>query len=222
MNSEVIPLQARPTTSQSRTLRLPVLIGSWLLVAGAMTGALMNYSSRPGTVNTTPARWPMDSSIATVPGHCTLLVFGHPKCPCTRASLFNLARAIAKPEVPVDTHLLFIRPREAGSDWCNSDIYTHAAEIKGVLIHTDDQGREAQRFGAETSGHAVLYDSLGMLVFSGGLTAERGHEGDNAGTTAITSALCGRVPSCAAAPVYGCCLRDAPTSESSPKVGESR
>ncbi|MEK6644581.1 MAG: hypothetical protein AABZ08_11805 [Planctomycetota bacterium] len=122
----------------------------------------------------------------------------------------------------MDTHLLFIRPPGAEPDWCKSDIYARAAEIRGVLIHTDDQGREAQRFGAATSGHAVLYDLDGNLVFSGGLTASRGHEGDNAGASAITSALCGRVTSTAAAPVFGCNLRDAPTPTSSPEAGESR
>ena len=38
-----------------------------------------------------------------------------------------------------------------------------------------------QRFGAETSGQTLLYDRDGRLLFSGGTTGSRGHDGDNAG-----------------------------------------
>ena len=53
----------------------------------------------------------------------------------------------------------------------------------------DDNGVEARRFHAVTSGQTALYDIEGRLLFSGGITGSRGHSGDNAGRSAIVSLL---------------------------------
>ena len=52
----------------------------------------------------------------------------------------------------------------------------------------DDDGAEARRFGAETSGQTLLYDARGALAFSGGITGARGHAGDNAGRASLRRA----------------------------------
>ena len=54
-----------------------------------------------------------------------------------------------------------------------------------------------------TSGHALLFDRDGRLLFRGGITPARGHEGDNFGASAIAARLAGR-PARAEAPVFGC------------------
>ena len=48
-----------------------------------------------------------------------------------------------------------------------------------------DRGAEANLFGAATSGQTMVYDPGGRLRFSGGITAARGHYGDNVGVSAI-------------------------------------
>ena len=53
----------------------------------------------------------------------------------------------------------------------------------------DDDGAEARRFGAETSGQTLLYDEHGALLFSGGITGARGHAGDNAGRASLVALL---------------------------------
>jgi hypothetical protein len=58
-----------------------------------------------------------------------------------------------------------------------------------VTVVRDDDGREARRFGVEASGETLLYDADGSLLFSGGITAARGHAGDNAGRTELVSLL---------------------------------
>jgi hypothetical protein len=47
-------------------------------------------------------------------------------------------------------------------------------------------------------------------MFSGGITASRGHQGDNAGRAAITSLVLGEAhgPELLRSPVYGCQLFD--------------
>ena len=70
----------------------------------------------------------------------------------------------------------------------------------------DGDGQEARLFHAVTSGQTVLYDSQGRLLFSGGITASRGHSGDNAGRSAIVSLVNAEVPDRTETLVFGCPL----------------
>jgi hypothetical protein len=85
-------------------------------------------------------------------------------------------------------------------------LWRQAAAIPGVTVHSDDGGVETRRFHAETSGYTVLYDPRGNLLFQGGITSSRGHEGDNAGRTALESLVQGKVFSQVRTSVYGCSL----------------
>lgn len=79
-------------------------------------------------------------------------------------------------------------------------------------VVNDGDGVEAKRFGAFTSGQALLYDAQGQLRFSGGITDSRGHEGDNAGREAIEAILAGKTATTTLTDVFGCGLF-APASE---------
>jgi hypothetical protein len=91
----------------------------------------------------------------------------------------------------VTSHVLFLRPTELDTDWSKTDLWASAAAVPDVEVTPDEDGNEARRFGAETSGHTVLYSGDGSLLFSGGITASRGHSGDNFGRSAIVSSLIG-------------------------------
>jgi hypothetical protein len=65
---------------------------------------------------------------------------------------------------------------------------------------------EAGRFGAETSGHTLLYGADGRLLFSGGITASRGHAGENAGESAIIALVNHQTPLRSQTLVFGCSL----------------
>ena len=82
-----------------------------------------------------------------------------------------------------------------------------------------DDGREARLFGAATSGQTMVYGRNGHLLFSGGITAARGHYGDNAGASAIGALLEQPTPqSGRKTAVYGCALfapRSSPAKPSS-------
>jgi hypothetical protein len=75
-----------------------------------------------------------------------------------------------------------------------------------VSVRIDEAGREAARFGATTSGHVLLYDRGGRLRFSGGITASRGHVGDNAGRAALLGLLIHGETERERTPVFGCPL----------------
>ena len=85
-------------------------------------------------------------------------------------------------------------------------MWRRAAGIPGVAVHCDEDGVECRRFHAETSGYTVLYDSRGKLLFQGGITSSRGHEGDNAGRSAVESIVQHKLFSQVRTPVYGCSL----------------
>jgi hypothetical protein len=57
-----------------------------------------------------------------------------------------------------------------------------------------------------TSGQAFLYDAWGHLLFSGGITAARGHIGDNMGRRSVASLVSGKPSALTSTPVFGCPL----------------
>jgi hypothetical protein len=75
-----------------------------------------------------------------------------------------------------------------------------------VTVATDENGIEAGRFGAETSGHTLVFYPSGTLVFSGGITASRGHAGNNAGENAVLAAITQRSFDLPRTSVFGCSL----------------
>jgi len=147
------------------------------------------YESTPGEVTTSPTQWPSNSQIEHNADRPTLVVFAHPRCPCTRASINELALIMAHCPDQVDARVLFFKPAGFSVGWEKTDLWTSAEAIPGVEVVSDEEGSEAKRFHATTSGYSLLYNSQGQLLFSGGITGSRGHSGDNAGRSAVESFL---------------------------------
>jgi len=89
-----------------------------------------------------------------------------------------------------------------------------------VQVMRDDDGVEAARFGAATSGQVILYDRDGGLLFTGGITASRGHAGDNDGRNAIVSLLGRGRETRHSSPVFGCSLLE-PASSVTSRVNDA-
>jgi hypothetical protein len=60
-----------------------------------------------------------------------------------------------------------------------------------------------------TSGQVLLYDVSGRLVFRGGITAGRGHAGDNVGRDNVVAFLLHDTVPAESTPVFGCSIDDA-------------
>lgn len=190
-------------------MKVPITIGMclvWLLAAAAGILIFVNYESRAGQVGETPKHWPEKMSIALDAKHDTLLMFVHPQCPCTRASMEELNRLLAKSGGQAVAHLVFMKPDNFPTNWTRTELWNSAAAIPGVSLHEDLDGALAKKFGAETSGYVVLYNPQGQLIFRGGITSGRGHIGDNPGESSIVMLLGGRDPAMKQTPVYGCSL----------------
>lgn len=191
---------------QKNRLILTAVGALWLLIIGAGLVLLWHYESTPGVAAATPERWPTDSRIKPDADRATLVMLAHPHCPCTRASIGELARLMTQAQGRVTAYVLFVKPSNFSGDWVQTELWESAASIPGVTPVLDDEGVEAGRFHAATSGQTVLYDASGLLLFSGGITSARGHAGDNAGRTAIVSLLTSDEAEERGTPVFGCPL----------------
>jgi hypothetical protein len=167
---------------------------------------ISRYENTSGSSGGAPEMWPAEAQIARDHNRDTLIMFAHPKCPCTRASMEDLNRLLAQSGGRVAAHVLFFKPGDLPADWARTDLWRTAAAIPGVSVQDDLNGALARRFGAETSGYVLLYDAAGRLLFRGGITGGRGHAGDNAGMSAVISLVRGESVGQVRTPVYGCSL----------------
>ena len=183
-----------------------MLITLWLLAVGAGLAGILRYENTGGQTGQVPSRWPTAAKITLDSKVDTLVMFAHPQCPCTRASIEELNRLLAKIHGRVSTHVLFFSPHSLGEDWSKTDLWRSAEAIPGLTVARDVDGKQAALFGAETSGYVLLYEPGGQLIFHGGITGSRGHAGDNAGENIIASLCEGQTTGTNQTPVYGCSL----------------
>jgi hypothetical protein len=138
-----------------------------------------------------------------------LVMFLHPLCSCSRASLAELREVVARNPGQLTVWLLFLKSPNLAAPAEQSALWQTAKSIPGVNVAADPDGVEARRFGAQTSGHLAVYGSDRNLLFSGGITESRGHVGDNSHLEQVLSVLAGSTaPGSRFAPVYGCALND--------------
>jgi hypothetical protein len=196
------------TYSRNKILVTTVLALTWVAALGYGMQVLWKYETTPGPSAPVASDWPPGSIVPRQSRKPTLLMVAHPHCPCTRASLVELAQIMAHAPDGVTASVLFVKPSGAGADWDDTDLRRSAAAIPGVSVLTDDNGVEAARFGTRTSGHTLVFDRNGALVFSGGITATRGHAGANAGENAVLAALRQQTPGRHRTSVFGCSLAE--------------
>ena len=174
----------------------------WLATVGCGFWLWERYDTTPG-LSPGPASAPVPDEPSRRRWQLTL--FGHPHCPCFRASLRELADVTrAVPEV--SARVVFVCPPGTGDGWERGDAWDAAARLPAVEVR-GDAGAEARRLGAATSGTAVLTDPTGRTVFRGGLTPARGRTGESAGPRAVL-AWVSAGDGAPTAPVFGCPLFD--------------
>lgn len=179
---------------------------AWLAALVCGFSVLLRERASAGAPALAPATWPGSTRVPTVPERPTLVVFAHPRCSCTRATFRELERVVARSGSRATTSVILVLPPAASEDWSRSSLAQAAREIPGATVLFDQGGVEARRFGTHTSGQALLYDAQGRLRFAGGLTAGRGHEGDNAGSDALVAGIAGGTSPGTGNAVFGCAL----------------
>ena len=199
---------APSTRPRLRTWKLVLLGVAWLGVIAFCFWTILNHDFAPAAAGTPPVQWPEDSLVSHASGLPTIVLVGHPHCPCTRASLEELAILMARVHNRATADVIFVHPHDFSDDWEKTDLWDSAARIPGVTVWDDLDGVEAARFGAQASGQTMFYAADGTLKFSGGIVPFRGHEGDNLGVSSIFSLVSTGRTSTTRTSVYGCSLRD--------------
>jgi hypothetical protein len=184
-------------------LKLALVAGAWALAVCAGLAALAAYSLRPGPTAHPPPHWPAGAGLELDPHRPTLVMAAHPQCPCTQASLEELAVIRARTGDRLRMHVLFV---DVPGVELHSRLWRQAENIPDVEVAADPAGRAARQLGAVSSGYVVVYAPSGEKLFSGGITAARGHAGSNYGRSAILAIAAGQTMRAQAPPAFGCSL----------------
>lgn len=188
------------------SLRYAILVAVWLACVAALIGKLQVYANTPGDAQPAPAFLTLEliDGRAELPSVPRVYLFLHERCPCSRASVEELARHTDLIESAL-VSVVFSGPATTtdGSSALRSLV---ERRIPLAFIREDPTGEMARRFGAVTSGYTVMYRPNGTLHFSGGLTPSRGHLGPSIGREAILSLTRDERAATTAAPVFGCPL----------------
>lgn len=180
----------------------------WLATVSYGFASLWKYKLTAGATATAPETWPSGSQLVRSPDGATLIMLAHPRCPCTRASLRELDIAMNGARGRARAYVLFLKPSTTDENWAATDTWRAAARIPSTTVLLDVDGVQAARFGSTTSGHTLLYGYDGQLMFSGGLTFARGHEGESEGRAALVSLLRTGHSDRTMSAVFGCALQD--------------
>lgn len=195
---------------------LIALVLLWLGLTTAGLYCLGSFESAPGQAAQAPQH--------IAPQKRThLLLLAHPRCPCTVATLHELARVLAQlgdKRKEVDVEILFLHAPGMPPEWRHADNVELAQSIPDVRVRFDETGEESRAMGAYTSGQVLVYAADGQLRYAGGITSGRGHEGDNQGADAALAALRGEAPPTPTALVFGCELWNPQTGTTNAPTGD--
>lgn len=181
--------------------QLKLLIFFWFLIVIFGTGSMFLYSLTPGK-SSALERAPGSTKLLENTGNPTLLLFIHPQCSCSKATLKELVKLLEE-RGPLEVKIIFINPSNV-ENFLDGEIWNQAIRIPDVDVLVDTNHVEAKLFKVKTSGHAILFDESGKRVFSGGLTASRGHEGTSSGSEFIRSWLQNRSEKTFISKIFGC------------------
>jgi hypothetical protein len=176
----------------------------WLLLSGAGWFRLADYQNSPDSDGQLPQTVSARNESPS-DRRSTMLVFLHPHCPCSRATVRQLEAIVRRNCEPLTIRVMFLHPSGTPEDWHRTELWDRTQAIPGVEVADDTDGALTRRYGVRYSGHALLYNKDGERIYSGGITVSRGHEGDHP----IRAFLTGQknpemISQCC--PVFGCPL----------------
>jgi hypothetical protein len=180
-----------------------MLVAIWSAAVATGMSLLAAYANDPGKWSLAPAAIGDDADSARL----RLFMFLHPRCPCSVASVNELARIMSRCAAQVDATVYFVRPESQPADWESGTLRNLASVIPGVKVESDVGGLVAGQFHANTSGEVFVYDCHGKLRFHGGITSARGHAGDNLGESAVIDIALRGQSNVERSPVFGCPFR---------------
>ncbi|TWT88158.1 hypothetical protein Mal64_16350 [Pseudobythopirellula maris] len=189
-------------------------LSGWFVAVATAFAALAVYSNTPAPRAELPAVFPAERlAFLDDGGRCArlqLIMAVHPRCPCTRASVGELERLVARSAGRLDCTVLAYRPPGGDAAWDDSFTLRSARALPHTRVVPDPGALMARGLSMRTSGAVRLVDERNQLLFAGGVTVSRGHHGDNLGSDAILSILRGGQADRTRSAVFGCPLATSP------------
>ncbi len=180
-----------------------VLVVIWAAIITIVWRANLDYEFTPARNAQPPSHWPVDSRLSRGNGPA-LIVFLHAYCPCSNATLHELAKLLT--HLPVGGHAFCVISYPQARESSESDLEISARQIPNLQVTVDHEPEQTTLFGATASGTVLFYDADGKLLFSGGITPSRGHEGANPGVDFLLASFRGERGPTTTMPVFGCGL----------------
>lgn len=184
-------------TGQTRSI---VTIGSWLLICVGSIYGFQEYKNQAGLIGSD-----FSDSEGVIKGPFHILMFIHPKCPCSVASLNALELIIRSCHSQPSAEVIVVGADESQIASNAFALVAKARAIPDAIVRSELLN-EAKLYGARTSGHLVVLNADKQELFRGGITPARGHEGQSVGMECVKSLLTGYAPAERTRPVYGCPL----------------
>ena len=200
-------LLPRHVMRRPRTIRAAVFVWTCVIASGSLYGLF--HETTPGITVPASPRWPHGTACRLSKSKPTLVMFLHPRCPCSHASLAELQFVLNRCARRVAAQAVFFRPQASTDEWVKTRLWEEAGQIPGLTRRIDPDGAERSRFGASLSGEVFVYHPDGGLAFRGGITASRGHAGENLGSLGLVAFLSRQAPLRPTTPVFGCELTSA-------------
>lgn len=172
------------------------------------------FTNDPRGVSGAPLQWPAASTMAPNKRGSTLVLFLHPKCPCSRATVGELERlsTLVPPAALPEIYIVASAPLAVGDAWWSAPLLARAAQLPHAHVARDPGGVETELFGAHVSGAVMLFDAQGRRLYAGGVTKSRGHDGDNVGLQSVAQLLVDPHAAAPSIPPFGCAVVHAPPS----------
>jgi hypothetical protein len=186
-----------------------LLLGSFWLSAIAAFAYLATYDLTPGNKGVEPSVWPAASGIVPARNKCNAVVFLHPRCFCSLATANELAKIMSREENRLKVHVIVRPTRRAEEASASSSTSSATTPAHDAQLSIQDSNSRLIKTIDSLPGHVLLFGANGNLIFAGGITASRGHEGDNLGADAMLKAMCeSRRSTVSTTPVFGCSLEE--------------
>ena len=195
-----------PTKKAGTFLVLIFAYSVWVGLLSVGHLVLFEYEMTAGPLIDSRRVFPNNSEIKITHGRQNIILFLHPACPCSDATVQEFHKLMREGDKDsVGTAVIYM-PRKMEGEWSLQPIISSVKRIRNVSVVHDTDGSLARLFGATTSGHVLVYDGRGVLQFSGGITGSRGHVGDNQYFDLARTSVLAKNPKFATAPVFGCSL----------------
>ena len=143
---------------------------AWAAAVASGLSQLGKYERARGVPAHPCGQWPADTHIVRAAGLPALVLLLHPHCPCSCATIGELAKVMTDCRGHLAATVLMLRPTGMAEKWEQTDLWDYASAIPGVSVFADCGGTESRRFGAATSGQTLLFAADGRLIFAGGIT----------------------------------------------------